>query len=196
MKFVPCSRVIIMRSCDEIWRELMEIYQSIFVMGWHCHHIFILFSIDKNLSFPQVARKEFEFFASCKNSAASYAYSCRDTISSLNVQVLYCERAIEVLLPFAVSNIYFTQTFIQSNTQGAEVLTTCRLHLELNFINLPFYLKAFQVTYLSRCWCMSRHNYSILLFDCDAYCFWSLSLDALKDNYTSSGTLIIKHRQC
>ena len=112
----------------------------------------------------------FNIFQFLAHFTALARHQCRDMISSLNVQVLYCERAIEVLLPFAVSNIYFTQTFIQSNTQGAEVLTTWRLHLELNFTLCLLYLKASQVACLNRCWCMFRHNYGILLLDCDAHC--------------------------
>ena len=50
------------------------------------------------------------------------------------------------------------------------MLTTCRLHLELNFTLCLLYLKASQVACLNRCWCMFRHNYGILLLDCDAHC--------------------------
>ena len=76
----------------------------------------------------------------------------------LQLPRFYCEEQSLEGIIICSSNIYFTQTFIQSNTQGAEVLATCRLHLELNFTICLLYLKAsHQSGMLNRCWCMSRH---------------------------------------
>ena len=60
---------------------------------------------------------------------------------------------------------YITQqTYVQQCNAQSAVLLNCGLHLELNFINLPFYLKAsHQSGMLNRCWCMSRHI-------CGAHC--------------------------
>ena len=95
------------------------------------------------------------------------------------------------------SNIYSQQTSIQSNTQCAEVLTTCRLHLELNFTICLLYLKAsHQSGMLNRCWCMSRHNYGIRLLDCDTHCL-SLKFRCFQCiwHFKSSNIDKFKHRQ-
>ena len=102
------------------------------------------------------------FPVSCSVTQFLHNYSNdRKLRHSLNVQVLLW-KSHSKSWSFAVSNIYFTQTFIQSNTQSAEVLATCRLHLELNFINFAFLFKGFQWHVIACQECVNAMSVSLL----------------------------------